>query len=117
MDFPIRRPNGMRGFYVIWGGQMISGIASNITFFALPIWILNMTDISGGALGLWESFYFGSYLLIVLFAGVFIDRYSRKRMMLVYDFLSLSATAITWAPAQVALRLPVFIRLTLAPLR
>jgi MFS transporter, DHA3 family, macrolide efflux protein len=73
---------------------MISGIASNITFFALPIWILNMTDISGGALGLWESFYFGSYLLVVLFAGVFIDRYSRKRMMLVYDFLSLSATAI-----------------------
>ena len=94
LDFPIRRPNGMRGFYVIWSGQMISGIASNITFFALPIWILNMTDISGGALGLWESFYFGSYLLVVLFAGVFIDRYSRKRMMLVYDFLSLSATAI-----------------------
>ena len=53
-----------------------------------------MTDISGGALGLWESFYFGSYLLVVLFAGVFIYRYSRKRMMLVYDFLSLSATAI-----------------------
>ncbi|MCI0549801.1 MAG: MFS transporter [Anaerolineae bacterium] len=94
MDFLFRRPNGMRGFYVIWSGQMISGIASNITFFALPIWILNMTDISGGALGLWESFYFGSYLIVVLFAGVFIDRYSRKRMMLVYDFLSLSATAI-----------------------
>ena len=94
MDFLIRRPNGMRGFYVIWSGQMISGIASNITFFALPIWILNMTDISGGALGLWESFYFGSYLVVVLIAGVFIDRYSRKRMMLVYDFLSLSATAI-----------------------
>jgi len=94
LEILIRRPNGMRGFYVIWSGQMISGIASNITFFALPIWILNMTDISGGALGLWESFYFGSYLLVVLFAGVFIDRYSRKKMMLVYDFLSLSATAI-----------------------
>lgn len=94
MDSLLRRPNGMRGFYVIWSGQMISGIASNITFFALPIWILNMTDISGGALGLWESFYFGSYLAVVLFAGVFIDRYSRRRMMLVYDFLSLSATAI-----------------------
>ena len=94
MDFLFRRPNGMRGLYVIWSGQMISGIASNITFFALPIWILSMTDISGGALGLWESFYFGSYLLVVLFAGVLIDRYNRKRMMLVYDFLSLSATAI-----------------------
>lgn len=94
MDFSFRRPNGMRGLYVIWIGQMISGIASNITFFALPIWILNNTDISGGAVGLWESFYFGSYLLVVLFAGILIDRYNRKMMMLVYDFLSLSATAI-----------------------
>jgi len=94
LDFLFRRPNGMRGLYVIWGGQMISGIASNITFFALPIWILTMTDISGGALGLWESFYFGSYLLVILFAGVLIDRYNRKVMMLVHDFLSLSATAI-----------------------
>ena len=94
LEFTLRRPSGMRGFYVIWIGQMISGIASNITFFALPIWILNMTETSGGALGLWEAFYFGSYLAVVLIAGVFIDRYSRKRMMLIYDLLSLVSTAI-----------------------
>jgi hypothetical protein len=33
-------------------------------------------------------------MLAVLFAGVLIDRYNRKMMMLVYDFLSLAAMAI-----------------------
>ena len=88
------RPNGLQGLFIIWLGQMISGVASSITFFALPIWILNKTGTSGSALAYWESFFFASYLMVVLFAGVFIDRYNRKTMMLVYDFLLLSATAI-----------------------
>ena len=73
---------------------MISGIASSITYFALPLWILNKTHNSGEALAYWESFFFASYLVVALFAGVLIDRYYRKTMMLVYDFLLLSATAI-----------------------
>jgi len=84
----------MRGIFIIWLGQMVSGIASGITAVALPIWILNFTDGSGTAIGIWEFFFFGSYLLVVQFAGVLIDRYNHKLMMLVYDFLSLSATAV-----------------------
>lgn len=74
---------------------MISGIASSITAVALPIWIFNLTDgmEAGLAIGLWEFFFFGSYLLFVQFAGVLIDRYDRRMMMLVYDFVSLAATA------------------------
>ena len=83
----------MKGLFIIWLGQLISGIASSITAVALPIWIFSLTG-SGTAVGLLEFFFFGSYLLAVLFAGVLIDRYNRKMMMLVYDFLSLSATAI-----------------------
>lgn len=83
----------MRGLFVIWLGQMISGIASSITAVALPIWIFSITD-SGAAVGLLEFFYFGSYLLVVLFAGILIDRSDRKTMMLMYDFLSLSGMAI-----------------------
>ena len=89
-----RRPKGMQGLLIIWIGQMISGIASSITFFALPLWILNKTGTSGSALAYWESFFFAAYLVVVLFAGVLIDRYNRKTMMLVYDFLLLSAIAI-----------------------
>jgi MFS family permease len=72
---------------------MVSGIASSITFFALPAWILSRTEASGSALGSWESIFFGSYLAVILFAGVLIDRYNRKGMMLVYDILSLIAVS------------------------
>jgi hypothetical protein len=79
----------MRGLFVIWVGQMVSGIASGITAVALPIWILSFTEGSGTAIGIWEFFFFASYLLAVQFAGVLIDRYSHKMMMLVYDVSSL----------------------------
>lgn len=88
------RPQGMKGLFIIWSGQMVSGIASSIAYFALPLWILNKTENSGEALAYWESFFFASYLVVALFAGVLVDRYHRKTMMLVYDFLLFSATAI-----------------------
>ena len=97
LDFPFRRPNGMRGFFIIWLGQILSGIASGITAVALPIWILSFTEGSGTAIGISEFFFFGSYLLIVQFAGVLIDRYNRKLMMLVYDTLSLLSIAVLLA--------------------
>ena len=78
---------------MIWLGQIVSGIASSITAVALPIWIFSITG-KGTAVGLLEFFFFGSYLLFALFAGVLIDRYNRKMMMLVYDFMSLSALAV-----------------------
>ena len=93
LNFPLQRPNGMRGLFIIWLGQMVSGIASSITAVALPIWIFSITD-SGAAVGFLEFFYFGSYLLATLFAGILIDRFDRKLMMLAYDFLSLAGLAI-----------------------
>src|SRR5512138_1186050 len=93
IDFPLPRPNGMKGLLIIWLGQFVSGIASSITAVALPIWIFGITG-SGMAVGLLEFFFFGSYLLVVLFAGVLIDRYNRKVMMLIYDFMSLSALVV-----------------------
>ena len=92
-DFTFSRPHGMKGLFIIWLGQFISGIASSITAVALPIWIFSVTG-SGIAVGLLEFFFFGSYLLVILFAGVLIDRYNRKMMMLLYDFMSLSALAV-----------------------
>ncbi len=92
-DGSFQRPNGLRGLFIIWLGQIISGVASSITAVTLPIWIFNITG-SGSAVGLLEFFFFGSYLVMVLFTGVLIDRYNHKMMMLVYDFVSLSAIAI-----------------------
>lgn len=83
----------MKGLFIIWLGQFVSGVASSITAVALPIWIFSVTG-SGMSVGLLEFFFFGSYLLVILFAGVIIDRYNRKMMMLVYDFTSLSALTV-----------------------
>jgi DHA3 family macrolide efflux protein-like MFS transporter len=88
------RPHGMRGLFIIWLGQMVAGIATSTTFYALPFWISEKTGASGTALAAWESFFFAAYLGFVLFALFFIDRYPRKAMMLAYDFLLLSATAV-----------------------
>ncbi len=93
IDLPFPRPHGLKGLFVIWLGQFVSGIASSITAVALPIWIFSITE-SGMAVGLLEFFYFGSYLLVILFAGILIDRYNRKAMMLLNDFLSLAALAV-----------------------
>ena len=78
---------------MIWLGQMVSGIASSITSVALPIWIFSITE-SGTAVGILEFFFFAAYLVTVPFAGILIDRSSRRNMMLVYDFSSFSALTI-----------------------
>ena len=93
MNLSFQRPNGMRGLFIIWLGQMVSGIASSITAVALPIWIFSITE-SGTAVGILEFFFFGSYLLAVPFAGILIDRSNRKLMMLVYDCSSFIALTI-----------------------
>ena len=90
---PFQRPGGMRGLFIIWLGQMVSGVASSITAVALPIWIFSITE-SGTAVGILEFFFFSSYLLAVPFAGILIDRSNRKLMMLVYDLSSLVALTI-----------------------
>jgi MFS transporter, DHA3 family, macrolide efflux protein len=105
-NFSFRRPGGMRGLFMIWLGQMVSGIASSITAVALPIWIFSITD-SGAAVALLEFFFFGSYLLAVLFAGILIDRSDRKLMMLMYDFMSVAGLLILIA-LQAAGRLEVW---------
>jgi MFS family permease len=92
-DFSLPRPQGMQGLFIIWLGQVVSGVAASVTSVALPIWIFSITG-SGTAVGLLEFFFFGSYLIFTLFAGVLIDRYSRRMMMLVYDFLSLSTITV-----------------------
>jgi MFS family permease len=88
------RSNGMKGLFVIWLGQMVSGIAASAAFYSLPLWISERTGATGATLAYWESFFFASYLSFAFLALFVIDRYPRKPMMLMYDILLFSATAI-----------------------
>jgi len=79
-----RLPTGMLGFTIVCSGQVVSILASNMTGFALGIWVFQQTG-SATALGLMTAAYTIPYLLIIPIAGVLVDRYDRRLMMMVSD--------------------------------
>jgi len=84
MENITKRPVGMFAFIVVWLGQIVSVLASGMSQFALTIFMYEKTD-SATALGLMQVFYITPFLLISPFAGVMVDRYNRKMMMMVSD--------------------------------
>ena len=85
------RPTGMFGFTLVWLGQIVSILATNMTAFALTIFVFQKTG-SATALGLMQVFFITPFLLISPFAGVMVDRHNRKLMMMVSDLLAGVAT-------------------------
>jgi MFS transporter, DHA3 family, macrolide efflux protein len=79
-----KRPAGMTGFSIVFAGQLISMIATQMTGFALTLWIYQSTS-SATALGLAQVFFIVPFLIISPIAGVMVDRYNRKMMMMVSD--------------------------------
>lgn len=83
--------SGMRGFTVVWIGQVISLLGSAMTAFALPIWAYDKTQ-SATALALAAFFFITPTLLLSPIAGVLVDRANRKLMMMLSDLLAGAAT-------------------------
>lgn len=79
-----KRPAGMFGFSIIWVGQIVSVLASSMTIFGLTIWMYERTQ-SATAMGLVQVFFITPFLLISPVAGVMVDRYNRRLMMMVSD--------------------------------
>ncbi len=85
------RPAGMFGFTVVWIGQIVSVLASSMSQFALTIFMFQETG-SALAMGTMQVFFITPFLLISPVAGVMVDRYNRKMMMMVSDIGSGIAT-------------------------
>ena len=86
-----KRPSGMAGFIVVWIGQIISILASGMSGFGLSIWMFQQTK-SATAMGLMQVSYIVPFLLLSPIAGVMVDRYNRKLMMMISDFAAVLAT-------------------------
>ncbi len=87
----IKHPAGMLGFTIVWAGQLVSVLASSMTQFGLTIWAYQETG-SAMALGGMVTAFMIPFLLLTPFAGVWVDRYNRKMMMMVSDLAAVSAT-------------------------
>jgi MFS family permease len=81
----------MAGFLLVWAGQLISVMASSMTQFALTIWAYQQTG-SATALGIVNTAFIVPFLLLSPIAGVMVDRYNRKLMMMVSDLTAITAT-------------------------
>jgi len=84
----------VRTFTIIWLGQMVSTIGSRMTVFALTLWAWELTG-SATALALIGFFFLAPSVAIAPFAGVIVDRSSRKQLMMLSDtVIGLSTFAI-----------------------
>jgi hypothetical protein len=79
-----KRPAGMFGFSLVWLGQIVSVLASGMTTFAFTIYMYQQTH-SATAMGLVQVAYITPFLIMSPIAGVMVDRYDRKMMMMVSD--------------------------------
>jgi DHA3 family macrolide efflux protein-like MFS transporter len=85
------RPVGMAGFIIVWLGQIFSVLASSMTNFGMTLWMYKQTGSVTAMAGMSVAF-ITPFLLLSPIAGVLVDRYNRKLMMMVSDLLAVLAT-------------------------
>ncbi len=91
-----RRLSGMRGFTVVWFGQLVSFLGTNMTQFALTIWAWEKTG-EATALALVGFSYTLPYILASPFAGALVDRWNRKLVTMLSDIASGISTLVVLA--------------------
>ncbi|MEH2007061.1 MFS transporter [Nostoc sp.] len=77
----------MRTFIIVWLGQTVSIIGSSMTAFSFSIWVWELTN-QATALALFGFFAQVPQVLITPIAGVIVDRWNRKYLMIVGDTVS-----------------------------
>jgi predicted MFS family arabinose efflux permease len=90
---PLRRN---RDFLLLWSGQVVSTVGSEVSQLAYPLLVLALTHSArdAGIVGFARAL---PFLLLYLPAGAYVDRWDRKRVMLVADAgraLALGSVAI-----------------------
>jgi MFS family permease len=76
----------------VWAGSIISGTGDEITLLALPWLVLQLTH-SPFQLGIVAGLQHLPFLLFTLIAGVYADRWDRRRIMLGADLLRFASLA------------------------
>ncbi len=76
-----------KNFSLMWTGQLVSTIGSALTSLAASILVYQKTEGSALSVGLMLMATAAPSLLVGLIAGVFVDRYDRRRIMIIADLL------------------------------
>jgi hypothetical protein len=79
-----------RDFVLLWGGQTVSEVGSQVTVLALPLVAIVILQASTFEVGLLSATATSACLLISLPAGVLVDRVSKRRLMVWCDLARLA---------------------------
>ncbi len=82
-----RRPRSLwlnRDYMLLWSGQTVSSVGTGVSRLAFPLLVLDLTHSAAqaGIVGALEAL---PYLLLSLPVGALIDRWDRKRVMILSD--------------------------------
>lgn len=100
---PVRPPGGLlrhRDFRLLWAGQAVSSVGSNVTTVALPLVAVAVLDAGTFQVAVLTAAAWLPWLLIGLPAGAWVDRLPRRSVMVVCDlfcalaFLSVPLAAV-----------------------
>ena len=84
LDESQTQKTGMLGFTIVWIGQLLSLLGTNMTGFGLTIWAWETTG-SATSLSLVAFFAFAPLIFVSPFAGAIVDRHDRKKIMMLAD--------------------------------
>jgi MFS family permease len=74
-----------REFVKLWTGQTISQFGTQVSALAIPLTAALALNASPAQMGLLAAFEFAPFLLLSLFAGVWVDRTRRRPILIVSD--------------------------------
>ncbi|MBI9051924.1 MAG: MFS transporter [Anaerolineaceae bacterium] len=75
----------LRVFSTIWIGQLVTRLGSAMTRFALMIWAYDQTG-NATTLAMLGFYSCISFIVVAPFSGVLVDRWDRRKVMMVSDF-------------------------------
>jgi MFS transporter, DHA3 family, macrolide efflux protein len=84
-------PSNIRNFLIIWAGQLVSTIGSNMSRFAIAIWAWEITG-KATTLTLVGFFSLLPSMAIAPISGVIVDRFNRKLLMMLGDTVAVLMT-------------------------
>lgn len=76
-----------RRYIIFWLSQSISQLGSSMTGFALILWIFGLNG-SAMTVSLLTFFWYVPNIILSLFSGAVVDRFSKKKLMLITDSIS-----------------------------
>jgi len=83
----------MRQFLILWFGQMISSLGTSMVSFALIIWVYQQEG-TATSVALLSFFTYLPSILFSFLAGTFVDKWDKKRVMLISDLVAAIGTVM-----------------------